>query len=59
MAAIKGFKLFTGVADFGGTAFENFGPGKKLIFLFMAQNLEELFWSDVILKIKDARTPRD
>ena len=59
MAAIKGFKLFTGVADFGGTAFENFGPGKKLIFLFMAQNLEELFWADVILKIKDARTPRD
>ena len=59
VTAIMGFKQFTGVNDFDGTAFQNFGPGKKLMFLFMSQNYEELFWRDVIRKIRDTKDTRD
>jgi hypothetical protein len=55
LVSIQAFKIFIDTADFAGTPFEDFGPGKKLVVLFMSQNFEELFWNDVILKISQTK----
>jgi hypothetical protein len=47
------FKQLTGISQYKSSQFKNFDMGKKLMFLFMAQNFEPLFWNDVITAIKD------
>ena len=54
LASLILFKHITGISHFKSSQFKNFDLGKKLIFLFMAQNFEPLFWNDVILAIKDS-----
>ena len=50
------WKHITGISKFNSTQFSNFDVGKKLLFLFMAQNFEPLFWNDVLKAIHESQT---
>ena len=50
------WKRITGIYKFNSTQFGNYDVGKKLLFLFMAQNFETLFWNDVLKAIHESQT---
>ena len=59
MASLCLFKQVTGISEYNSSQFKHFCMGKKLMFLFMAQNFEPLFWNDVIMAIRDTKHQRD
>jgi len=52
--ALLYFKNICRITNFKTSKFNHFDYGKRLLFLFMAQNFEPRFWNEVILAINDS-----